>query len=130
MHAIIRAGLARDGLAIQIKLVILPVSDPFPLQHFCVVGFSDLESSQREDHGTHADFRLGPGPYFPAPRTFEDRRMNATGKANLMQDCVQRITQLDKVGEGQANMPFGPQFPDHFRKPYSLRIASRHAVLP
>jgi hypothetical protein len=43
-----RAGFARDSLAIQIKLVFLAINRPLPLQHFCVLGLSDEVSSPAE----------------------------------------------------------------------------------
>jgi hypothetical protein len=118
-------GWGGQASAMEIKPVLLAICGQIFLKSVCQSG-GDTESTERQDHGTNTDVRLRTFANVPTPRTPKDRRADMSLGSNSLQHRIQAIAQLDDCNEGHARIPLGAQPLNHFRKPYSLRVAGGH----
>ena len=114
------------ALAIEIKLVLLPMSRPAFLDGACLRGSSDPESTKRQDHRANADVRVCALAYMPTTRTFQLWGADVPFRSDPLKLRVQFIAQLDECVAGHALMPLVAQPLNHFGKPDSLRIPRGH----
>ena len=112
--------------ATKINPLLLPVCCPRFLKRAGLLGWSDPESSERQDHRTNADVRLRALANMPTLWAPKNCRANVPVGSNSLQHRVQVIAQLDDCVEGHALMPLGAQPLNHLRKPYSLCVTGGH----
>jgi hypothetical protein len=103
-----RAGLGSRWfrrLAAEVEPLQFSVRCPALFEHLHLLGRSNAESRQRQDHGTDGHNGLGGFANPTAPWALDDRRANMAFGSNAMKHRIEFIAQVDQLVERQIGTP-------------------------
>jgi hypothetical protein len=113
LAVVLTARTLAGGPAVPIQSIFLSVFRPALLQWLEFHLWDNTEAAKREYNGPNRDgwlSLLGPLVADGAPH---GRRPDAPGKSDLLEHCIQPITQSDDLLPRHVRFPFAPERLDH-----------------
>ena len=92
-------------LAAEVEPLQFSVRCPALFEHLHMLGRSNAESCQRQDHGTDGHDGLGGFANLTAPWALSNRRANVAFGSNAMNHRIEFIAQVDQLVERQIGTP-------------------------
>ena len=125
-----RAGIGSPWFrrpAAEVEPLQFSVRCPALFEHLHLLGRSNAESRQRQDHGTNSHNGLGSFANLTASWALDDRRADVAFGSDAMKHRIKFIAQLYQFIERKIGTPPGAQSIKHLWKPCPARVPLGHS---